>query len=104
MKSFNLAEVFVRVIVLELAMHEHVEAVSWKGTHSALSSLKKGRIVRLGEITLLEAKASVAHIGRLRKVSFATLKGINQIQNVTSTSCLKLPAKFVMVPIQIMNE
>ena len=73
-------------------------------THSALSSLKKGRIVRLGEITLLEAKASVAHIGRLRKVSFATLKGINQIQNVTSTSCLKLPAKFVMVPIQIMNE
>jgi hypothetical protein len=77
-KSFNLAEVFDRVIVLELAMHEHVEADSWKGTHSALSSLKKGRIVRLERITLLEAKASVTHRssakGQLLRLSRASIK------------------------------
>ena len=69
MKSFNLAEVFDRVIVLELAMHEHVEADFLLERHT------------LG--TLLSQKGPYS---------------------VTTTSCLKLPAKFVMVPIQIMNE
>jgi hypothetical protein len=92
-KSFNLAEAFDRVIVLELAMHEHVEADSWKGTHSALSSLKKGRIVRLERITLLEAKASVTHIGRLRKVSFCDSQGHQSNSECDDHIVLKIASK-----------
>ena len=60
MKSFNLAEVFDRVIVLELAMHEHVEADFLLERHTLGALLpQKGPYSPPREITFLKRRRAL---------------------------------------------